>query len=52
MGKKCYGVRRGRCPGVYHSWPEAEAQIKGFKGAQFKGFKTLAEAESFVGRCG
>lgn len=40
-----YVVWKGRIPGVYYSWRECEQQIKEFKGAKFKGFKTKAEAE-------
>ena len=47
MGK-FYAVRKGRKAGVYMTWPECEAQIKNFSGAQFKSFATRAEAEAFV----
>ena len=30
---KLYCVRLGHQPGIYHSWPECFAQVKGFKGA-------------------
>ena len=30
---KFYAVRSGHCPGIYHSWPECLAQVKGFKSA-------------------
>lgn len=43
-----YAVHRGRQPGVYTSWGECEAQIKGFSGAKFKKFTTRTEAESFA----
>jgi hypothetical protein len=32
--QKYYAVRTGVKPGVYLSWPECQAQISGFKGAQ------------------
>lgn len=50
--KKYYAVRKGRKPGIYTDWfgPEgAEAQVKGFNGAQFKGFSTLADAKNWLG---
>lgn len=49
--KKFYAVARGRKPGIYTQWfgPDgAEAQIKGFENARFKGFATLAEAEAWL----
>lgn len=46
---KWYAIRRGRQPGLYRNWPEAEAQVKGFSGAEFKGFKTEVEAQAYLG---
>ncbi|MFZ2209286.1 MAG: ribonuclease H family protein [Porticoccaceae bacterium] len=43
--KKYYVVWVGKVPGIYTSWPVAERQIKGFPGAKFKSFPTLALAE-------
>ena len=45
---KLYAVRKGFKPGVYRSWKECERQVKGFSGAVYKSFKTLAEATTFV----
>ena len=45
---KYYGVRIGRNPGIYTDWNECKKSVTGFKGAQFKGFKTLKEAEDYV----
>jgi len=48
MAKKhFYAVHRGRVPGVYRSWPEAERQVKGFSGARYKGFQTESSARAF-----
>lgn len=44
-GKKYYVVWNGRKPGIYRTWAECEKQTKGFKGAAFKSFPTLEEAE-------
>jgi ribonuclease HI len=44
--QKYYVVWRGRQPGIYTSWAEAEKQVKGFAGAQFKSFDSLREAEA------
>ena len=46
--KKFYGVKVGRAPGVYDTWDEAEAQVKGFEGALHKSFATRAPAEKYV----
>jgi ribonuclease HI len=48
MGKmrkpKYYVVWKGVQPGVYASWPVAQAQVKGYPGAQFQSFASEAEA--------
>lgn len=41
---KFYVVWQGRTPGVYDSWHDCEAQVKGTD-AKYKGFATRAEAE-------
>ncbi|MEA3468468.1 MAG: ribonuclease HI [Thermodesulfobacteriota bacterium] len=46
--KKFYAVVSGLKPGIYTSWPEAEAQVKGYGGAKFKGFASRAEAEAWM----
>ncbi len=49
--KKVYAVATGRKPGIYHEWfgpGGAEAQIKSYPGARFKGFPTLAEAREWL----
>ena len=46
MAKKhYYVVWNGVEPGIYSSWKECEAQIKGVKQALYKSFDTLADAE-------
>lgn len=48
--KKFYVVWRGWTPGVYKSWFECEAAIKGFSNAKYKSFATLQEAKkAFAG---
>ena len=37
---KYYAVRTGRLPGIYENWPDCEAQVKGFKNAEYKSFTT------------
>lgn len=41
---KVYVVKKGYRPGIYHSWPEAEEQVKGFPGAEYKSFSNIMEA--------
>jgi ribonuclease HI len=43
-----YAVRHGRVPGVYNTWAECQAQVKGFQGACFKKFATNDEAVAFI----
>lgn len=43
-----YGVQRGRAPGVYLDWAEAQAQIVRFPRPKFKKFESRREAEEFV----
>lgn len=42
---KYYVVWKGKRPGIYNSWEECKAEIAGYKGAQYMGFASLAEAE-------
>ncbi|RHR33795.1 viroplasmin family protein [Eubacterium sp. AF19-12LB] len=46
--KKFYAVKSGVKPGIYETWAECEAQTKGFSGAQFKSFGSMAEAEAYM----
>lgn len=48
MKKKYYAVAKGRKTGVFTSWGECEAQVKGFPGAIYKSFQTEAEALRFM----
>ena len=43
--KKFYVVWNGLTPGIYHSWDDCQAQIKGVKGAVYKSFDSKEEAE-------
>lgn len=43
--KKYYVVWHGVEPGIYHSWPKCQEQIKGFEGALYKSFDSEEEAE-------
>lgn len=43
-----YAVAKGKAPGIFLSWPDCEAQVKGFSGAKYKKFNTITEAEQFI----
>src|SRR5574342_1420483 len=44
--QKYYVVWKGRKPGIYNSWAECEAQVKGYAGAEYKSFESRAAAEA------
>ncbi len=46
--KKFYAVASGKKNGIYTSWSEAEAQVKGFGGAKYKGFVSRSDAEAWM----
>jgi len=49
MGKKnVYAVRKGFKTGIFQTWEECEKQVKGFKGAEFKGFPSMQEAHQYL----
>ncbi len=47
--KKVYAVKKGRSRGIFYSWEECKCSVDGYPGAVYKGFSTLAEAESYLG---
>lgn len=48
MGKFYYGVRVGRNPGIYENWDRCEEEVRGYKGAKYKKFKTYEEALEYI----
>ena len=49
--KKFYAVARGRNKGIFTAWfgaGGAEAQVKEFPGARYKGFPTIDEARQWL----
>lgn len=48
MAKKVYAVRTGRKPGIYQTWAQCQEQVRGFSGAVFKSFPTMAQAEEYM----
>ena len=49
MASKYYAVKKGLTPGIYRSWDECKAQVDGYSCASYKSFKTIEEAETFMG---
>lgn len=45
---KYYAVRKGKTPGIYTTWDECKIQVHGFKGAIYKSFKNIKDAENFL----
>ena len=46
---KVYAVRTGWRTGIFRAWPECEAAVKKFPGAEFKSFSNVSEARQYVG---
>lgn len=44
-----YAVKVGKVPGVYKTWAECEAQVKGFPKAIYKKFSDIDSAQKFLG---
>lgn len=50
-GKKYYAVARGRTTGIFTAWsgPDgAEAQVRGYPGARYKGFGAIEDARQWL----
>jgi ATP-dependent DNA helicase PIF1 len=45
---KFYAVAKGHNPGIYTDWPTTNENVKGFSGAVYESFGTIAEAEQFI----
>jgi ribonuclease HI len=43
-----YAVKKGRINTIYTDWESCKKQVEGFKGAQFKKFKTKQEATDYM----
>jgi len=52
MASTYYAVRIGKNPGIYNTWKECEEQVRGHKGAKYKKFLSLKEAEDFINDTG
>jgi len=51
MSGKVYAVFQGFKPGIYASWDDASAQVKGFKGAVYKSFPEVTKALTWLREC-
>ena len=49
MAGKYYAVRKGKTTGIYRTWEACKELVDGYPGAQYKSFRTLEEAQAFVG---
>lgn len=45
---KVYAVKVGRQTGIFKTWDECQAQVKGYSGAEFKSFKSEDEANIYL----
>lgn len=45
---KFYTVRKGRKTGIFTTWSECEAQVKGFPQAEYKSFTQRTDAENYL----
>ncbi len=52
MSKKYYAVKVGKTTGVFETWEECEASVKGYPGALYKSFKSEADAYAYMGWSG
>ena len=43
-----YAVAKGHNPGIYNNWATTNENVKGFSGAIYEGFKTMAEAQQYL----
>lgn len=48
MASKFYAVKTGKVPGIYTTWDECQANVKGFSGAKYQSFTTEEEAKAFM----
>ena len=43
-----YAVYKGQNPGIYNSWEECKKEVNGYKGAIYKKFSNMKEAENYM----
>ncbi|MBU0278144.1 viroplasmin family protein [Gemella sp. zg-1178] len=45
---KFYAVKKGQKTGIFQTWEECQIQVKGYKGAIYKAFASLQDAQNFL----
>ena len=45
---KVYAVRSGKQTGIFNTWEECQSATKGYSGAEYKSFKSMADAEQYM----
>lgn len=48
--KKFYAVKKGYTTGIFTAWADCKASVDGYPGAEYKGFQTLDEAQTYMGQ--
>lgn len=48
MSSSYYAVKIGMVPGIYQTWEECQAQTSGYKGAEYKKFNSVEEANTYM----
>ena len=46
---KFYAVKNGKRVGIFNTWEECQEQVSGYSGAEFKSFKSLDDAQEYLG---
>lgn len=46
--KLFYAVRKGKMPGIYHTWESCKEQVSGFSNAEYKKFDNLKDAKTYL----
>ncbi len=48
MATKIYAVRKGHTTGIFNTWDECKKAVDGFRGAEFKSFKKIENANAYL----
>ena len=46
---KFYAVKNGKRVGIFNTWEECQEQVLGYSGAEFKSFKSIEDAQEYLG---
>ena len=47
-GRKWYAVRKGREVGIFDTWETCRTHIHGYRGSEFKSFRKLSDAHTYL----